>query len=98
MSPPCWQGWTREALPALGKRAGAFIDWLQERPETHVAIASHSAFLLATFNAALEVEEESARQWFGTGEMRSVLLTPASTKRKRADDHANAAAADGEGQ
>ena len=41
----------------------------------HVAIAAHSAILLAVFNAALEVDEESTRSWFGTGEMRSVILT-----------------------
>ena len=30
---------------------------------------------LAVFNAVLECADESTRTWFGTGEMRSVLLT-----------------------
>ena len=76
---PYWgDGVTREPWADLGMRAGAFIEWLlTERTETHVAIAAHSAFLLAVFNAALDCDAESTRLWFGTGELRSVLLTPA---------------------
>ena len=50
---PFWgDGLRREPWAELGARAGKFIEWLMERPEGHVAIASHSAFLLAVFNAA----------------------------------------------
>ena len=38
-------------------------------------VAAHSAFLLAIFNAVFEVEDEETRRWFGTGEMRTVILS-----------------------
>ncbi|CAD7932658.1 unnamed protein product [Amoebophrya sp. A120] len=45
----------------------------------HIVVASHSAFLLTLFNTVFQYdndqEEERACSWFGTGEMRSVLLT-----------------------
>lgn len=72
---PFWgDGTTREPWADLGERAGRFVSWLLDAPESHVAIAAHSAFLLAVFNAALDVDSEETRTWFGTGEMRSVLL------------------------
>ena len=83
---PLWgDGVTRESWEALARRGVGFVDWLLARPETHVAVAAHSAFLLALFNAALEAQEDAdeedadevgVRAWFGTGEMRTVLLTP----------------------
>ena len=73
---PYWgDGWTREPWETTASRAAAFTEWLFSRSETHVAVACHSAILLALFNAVLECEDESLRTWFGTGEMRSVLLT-----------------------
>ena len=49
------------------------------RPEQHVAVAAHSAFLLALTNAVLDAAgDEAVRGWFATGEMRTVLLTVAS--------------------
>lgn len=58
----------------LGLRAGRFADVLFAREETHLAVAAHSAFLLAIFNAVFACDEEATRTWFGTGEMRTVLL------------------------
>ena len=40
-----------------------------------MAVAAHSAILLALFNAVFECDDDATRQWFGTGEMRTVLLT-----------------------
>ena len=37
-------------------------------------LGTHSAFLLALFNAPLECEDEATRRWFATGEMRAVIL------------------------
>jgi hypothetical protein len=59
----------------LGLRAGKFATALFDRPEIHLAVAAHSAFLLAMFNAVFECDAEATRLWFGTGEMRTVLLT-----------------------
>ncbi|CAE7610321.1 PGM [Symbiodinium natans] len=73
---PYWgDGWTREDLPTLAARAAGFIDWLLARPERHVAVAAHSALLLAVFNAACECECADTRSHFETGEMRTVLLS-----------------------
>ena len=49
---PYWgDGLSREDFLSLGVRAGRFMLWMLERPESHVVIAAHSAFLLASFNA-----------------------------------------------
>lgn len=41
---PFWgDGLTREPWQDLGKRAGAFIEWLMEREDEHIAVAAHSA-------------------------------------------------------
>lgn len=73
---PYWgDGVTREPWRDLGVRAGAFASWLLDRPEAHVAVAAHSAILLALFNAVLECDDEDTRKWFGTGEMRTVMLS-----------------------
>lgn len=82
---PFWgDGWTREPWEDLGTRAARFVQHvLHERPETHIAVASHSGFLLAIFNAVLECDDEGTRTWFGTGELRSVLLTPRPASRLR---------------
>ena len=73
---PFWgDGVSREPWEEVARRGAGFALWLRGRPETHVAVAAHSAFLLATFNAILTTETEEARGWFGTGEMRTVMLT-----------------------
>lgn len=76
---PYWgDGRTRESVPDLAARAGQFVSWLMARPERRVAVACHSAILLAIFNAVLECEVEATSVWFGTGELRTVVLTPAA--------------------
>jgi len=77
---PLWgDGTAREPWEALARRGVDFVDWLLARPERHVAVATHSAFLLALFNAALDAAgDEAVRSWFATGEMRTVLLTVTS--------------------
>ncbi len=75
---PLWgDGATREPWLELAKRAARFAEWLLAAPESHVAVAAHSAFLLSLFNAALECDADETRRWFATGEMRTVILTPA---------------------
>ena len=74
---PLWgDGAAREPLEALARRGVGFVDWLLARPERCVAVAAHSAFLLALFNAVLDTaDDDAARGWFATGEMRTVLLS-----------------------
>jgi hypothetical protein len=66
---------TREEWSALGVRAGQFTRWLLQRPESHIAVAAHSAFLLTIFNAVFDCDSEETQRWFGTAEVRTVLLT-----------------------
>ena len=72
---PYWgDGLTREPWEGVARRAAAFALWLRATPERHIAVASHSAFLLTLFNGVFRTESEDARRWFGTGEMRTVML------------------------
>lgn len=71
---PYWNDTEREPWPVIAQRAAQFILWLRDRPEIHLAVAAHSAILLTTFNAVLEADSEETSTWFGTGEMRTVML------------------------
>eukprot|EP00565_Helicotheca_tamesis_P004781 CAMPEP_0185735678 /NCGR_PEP_ID=MMETSP1171-20130828/25922_1 /TAXON_ID=374046 /ORGANISM="Helicotheca tamensis, Strain CCMP826" /LENGTH=292 /DNA_ID=CAMNT_0028406065 /DNA_START=161 /DNA_END=1039 /DNA_ORIENTATION=- len=63
----------RETKMEIGERIYKFMEWLADRPERHVAVSSHSGWLMTVFNGILECEE-SLKPWFQTGEMRSVKL------------------------
>ncbi|CAD7965114.1 unnamed protein product [Amoebophrya sp. A25] len=82
-----WHETEREKPASCAARAVEVVKYLQSLPETHIVIAAHSALLLTLFNAVLTFdsnapENASATGWFGTGEMRSVLMEflPASEK------------------
>jgi hypothetical protein len=49
------------------------MEWLSERTERHVAVSSHSAWLLTVFNGVCQ-SDDRLKDWFLTGEMRSVVL------------------------
>lgn len=63
----------RETKAEVGERVYKFMDWLSQRQEKVVGIASHSGWLLTVFNGICECDE-SLKGWFHTGEMRSVKL------------------------
>lgn len=63
----------RETKSEVAERVYKFLEWLETRKEMHIGVASHSAWLLTTFNANL-VCEDSLKGWFQTGEMRSAIL------------------------
>lgn len=63
----------RETKAEVAGRVYKFLEFLEKRPEKHVGVSSHSAWLLTAFNANFECEE-SLKGWFQTGEMRSVIL------------------------
>ena len=65
----------RESKMEIGERIYSFMEWLSERDETHVGIASHSGWLLTLFNGSVETSNESLKIWFQTGELRSVKLS-----------------------
>lgn len=64
----------RETYYEMAHRAHDFMLWLRARPEKEIVVGTHSAFLMAVFNVALEIGEDSMKSFFKTGEMRSVLL------------------------
>lgn len=64
----------RETKVQVGERVYQFMEWLYERTEDHVAVSSHSAWLLTVFNGVCQSEENKLKEWFLTGEMRSVVL------------------------
>ncbi len=64
----------RESRIEIGSRIYQFLEWLSERDETQIGVASHSGWLLTFFNGAVESKSESLKSWFHTGELRSVKL------------------------
>lgn len=65
----------RESKLEVGNRIYRFMEWLAERPERHVAVNSHSGWLLTLFNAVVRDDcDPKLKAWFQTGEMRSVKL------------------------
>eukprot|EP00924_Labyrinthula_sp_SR-Ha-C_P003361 maker-scaffold_15-snap-gene-7.41-mRNA-1 protein AED:0.01 eAED:0.01 QI:69/0.75/0.8/1/0.75/0.6/5/110/265 len=78
---PLWlDGKTRETRIQVATRASKFLEFLKNREEKEIAVTSHSTLLLSLFNSVLWFEEcsdeekEQAYLWFGTGELRSVLI------------------------
>jgi broad specificity phosphatase PhoE len=71
--------WTeqRETSAAISCRGYSFLtEWLRQRPEKEIVVATHSAFLLTVFNSVLDCSDCSElTSWFETGEMRSTTLT-----------------------
>lgn len=63
----------RETKAEVGERIYKFMEWLAKREEKHVGIASHSGWLLTVFNGICECDDK-LKDWFQTGEMRSVKL------------------------
>ncbi|GKY95600.1 hypothetical protein MPSEU_000521300 [Mayamaea pseudoterrestris] len=63
----------RETQWQVAERAYEFLEWLALRNEKHVAVASHSVWLLTLMNGVVDVpaEHEHLKAWFQTGEMRS---------------------------
>ncbi len=64
---------SRETKLEVGERVYSFMEWLSERTERHVAVSSHSAWLLTVFNGVCQ-SDDRLKDWFLTGEMRSVVL------------------------
>jgi uncharacterized protein (DUF2342 family) len=66
----------RETNLQVAERAYGFLEWLALREEDHVAVASHSGWLLTLMNAVVQVEpeHEHLKAWFQTGEMRSCTI------------------------
>ncbi len=68
-----FEGDRRETKAELTERIYKFFEWLELREEKVVGVSSHSAWLLAVFNANLQADDD-LKGWFQTGELRSVVL------------------------
>lgn len=64
----------RETDAALIQRCYDVLMEVETLDYDTVCIATHSTWLLATFNAVLTTQDPSLKKWFATGEMRAVLL------------------------
>lgn len=72
---PLFRDDIRETKLEVGNRIYDFMEWLMDRPEQHVVVSSHSAWLLTLFNAVVsDTCDHTLKQWFQTGEMRSARL------------------------
>lgn len=72
---PLYRPDKRETKLEVADRVYKFMEWLACREEQHVAVSSHSGWLLTVFNAVVSAEcDPELKAWFQTGEMRSVKL------------------------
>ena len=65
---------SRETKSQVSERIYTFMQWLSNREEKHIAVVSHSGWLFTVFNGICECTSEELKNWFHTGEMRSVKL------------------------
>jgi broad specificity phosphatase PhoE len=64
----------RESKEEIGARIFKFLNFVRERKETEIAVATHSGWLVTLFNGVVDCKDEKLMTWFETGEMRSVRL------------------------
>jgi broad specificity phosphatase PhoE len=78
---PFWgDGSVREPLSSVAARAAKLMEFVRSRPEKHVVVAAHSTILATLMNSVVGVEGpadevKADTEWFGTGEMRSFLVS-----------------------
>lgn len=72
---PIYRDDHRETKLQVGERIYEFlVDYLSNRPESHVAINSHSGWLLTVFNGVVQECHDDLKAWWQTGEMRTCKL------------------------
>ncbi|CAJ1372059.1 unnamed protein product [Effrenium voratum] len=54
------------------QRGYDFMLWLRDRPEKEIVVATHSGWLFGLFNVVLQCDDPKLKEWFYTGELRSV--------------------------
>jgi len=64
----------RETDEMIIARAHKFFEWLKDRPETNIAVVTHSAFLSLLFNKVVRCSFDLSK-WFENCEMRTTHFT-----------------------
>ena len=74
---PLWIPDRREsALEKTDRGYDFLVNFIRNRPESEIAIVSHSAFLFNMLNAVMDCnDDEDLQCWFRTGEIRSLKVT-----------------------
>jgi len=67
-------GEKRETDEMIIARAHNFFEWLKDRPETNIAVVTHSAFLSVLFNKVVICSSDLSK-WFENCEMRTTHFT-----------------------
>jgi broad specificity phosphatase PhoE len=72
-----WNPSERESNQSKSERIYHFlVNFIAKRPETSIAVISHSAWLFHMLNAVVDCEGDlELASWFLTGEIRSIKLT-----------------------
>lgn len=67
-------GEKRETDEMIIARAHNFFEWIKERPETNIAVVTHSAFLNVLFSKVVNCSSDLSK-WFENCEMRTTHFT-----------------------
>lgn len=74
-----WNPHHRESSRSKGERIYSFlVDFIANRPETNIAVVTHSAWLFHAMNAVIDCGEDELldlSSWYLTGEIRSIKVT-----------------------
>ena len=72
-----WMPNEREKPTAKSQRVYSLLaDYIQHRPEKEISVVGHSAYFFNMCNAVLDCgDDEELASWFGTSEIRSMILT-----------------------
>ncbi|PRW60329.1 phosphoglycerate mutase [Chlorella sorokiniana] len=74
-----WEAGHVESESSVVVRGFEFLNWLMQRPETNIAVVTHSAFLWFTLtcfgNEFAKPVRENLQRWYENCEMRTVVLS-----------------------
>lgn len=71
-----WQPDERESPVDKSKRIYSFLtNYIQQLPEREIVVVGHSAYFFNMCNTVLDCGDEELASWFGTSEIRSMVLS-----------------------
>lgn len=69
-----WTADVRETDDELLQRGLEVVQLIRERPESNIAVVTHSSFLSTFMNNVLQTDDEHYRSWFENCDMRSCVF------------------------